>query len=67
MLYLKIREFKTERAVHSSAAIYQNMVCFSCADGILYALDKANAKLAWKFASKGKESYGLWNYCKKLE
>ena len=58
----KIWEFATKGPIHSSSSILDGVIYFGSADGNLYALDKTEGRLIWKFESQGEKMYGLWDY-----
>lgn len=45
--------FAANGAVRSTPAIDSSQIYFGCADGYLYAVDKLNGKLCWKFKTGG--------------
>lgn len=55
-------QYTTGKPVRSSAVVADGKVFFGCEDGNVYALDAARGKLLWKFATKGEQSYDMWDY-----
>lgn len=45
--------FKTEGAVRSTPAIFQNKIYFGSGDGYLYCLDEYSGNLLWKYRTEG--------------
>ena len=47
---------------HEESNGFGRALDFGSVDGKLYAVNKTDGTLLWKFESEGEKSYGLWDY-----